>query len=413
MEEILRGRPVRRVTVDGIDAMFINDPTLVHAMQVKDSRHYGRGDLFQKGRNISRAGLLLEDEGTHRHYRRLSNPFLRAAKVDEYVPTMRRIVHDAVASWRADHAVNIQTEMCWISGAIALAALFPSPFPEPSVALSDRLAVLIWETIRKPLYGKPAPPAPGSGQSAAQPVQAREDVRKLLHSYIAEQLRSPDSTTGYLSALLSDSDEKGDRVLTVDQVCDETVMMLIAATATMASVMSWALHVLSEEPLIEERLIEDMAKVGNGGATRGMERSSYTFRFLMEVLRLYPPVWIACRKTRSSVTLGDYSLPAGVNVIFSSYLLHRDPDQYPDPNRFDPDRWLSVRPGIADGILYIPFGIGPKGCIGEAFAWQELEVILGAVMQRWRLSIKPGGRVHTAAETTLHPHELRMIPQPR
>jgi pentalenene oxygenase len=413
MEEILRGRPVGQVTVDGINAIFINDPTLIRAIQVKDSTKYVRGDLFQKGRNISRAGLLLEDESTHRHYRRLSNPFLRVAKVDEYVPTMRSIVYDAVASWHAGHAVNIQSEMCWISGAIALAALFPSPFPEPSVALSDRLAVLIWETIRKPLYGKAASPAQRQGPSSTQPVQAREEVRELLLSYVDEQLRSPDSTAGYLSELLSDTDEKGDRLLAVDQICDETIMMLIAATATMASVMSWALYVLSEGPLIEERLFEDMAKVGNGGAAHGIERSSYTFRFLMEVLRLYPPVWIACRKTRSSITLGDYSLPEGVNVIFSSYLLHRNPDRYPDPNRFDPDRWLSVRPGTADDTLYIPFGVGPKACIGEAFAWRELEVILGTVMKRWRLSTKPGSRVHAAAETTLHPHELLMIPQPR
>jgi pentalenene oxygenase len=413
MEEILGGRPVRMVTVDGVNAIFVNDSTLVRAILVKDNRNYVRGDLFQKGRNLSRAGLLVEDESTHRHYRRLANPFLRAAKIDEYVPAMRGIAHDVVAAWRAGQAVNIQTEMCWIAGAIALGALFPSPLPEQSAALSDRLAVLSWETIRKPLYGKAASPAQGPGPSSAQLAQAREDVRELLLSYIAEQLRSPDSTAGYLSALLSDSDGKGERVLTVDQVCDEAVMMLIAATVTTASVMSWALYVLSEEPLIEEKLVEDLAKPGNGYAAGGIERSNYTFRFLMEVLRLYPPVWVSCRKARSNVTIDDYPVPEGVNVIFSSYLLHRDPDRYPDPNRFDPDRWLSVRPGIADGTLYIPFGIGPKGCIGEPFAWQELEVILGTVMQQWRLSTEPGSRVHAAAETTLHPDELLMIPQSR
>ncbi|GAA4733361.1 cytochrome P450 [Phytohabitans rumicis] len=413
MEEILQGRPVGQVTVDGIDAVFINDPTLIRAIQVKDSRKYVRGDLFQKGRNISRAGLLLEDEASHRHYRRLSNPFLRVAKVDEYVPTMRRIVSDAVASWHAGDLVDIQNEMCWISGAIALAALFPSPFPEPSRDLSDRLAALILETIRKPLYGKVATPAQPYGLPSGQPAQAREEVRKLLFSYVDEQLRRPDSAAGYLSALLLDTDETGERVLTVDQICDEAIMMLIAATATMASVMSWALYVLSEEPLIEEKLFEDMPKAGNEGAAHGIERSSYTFRFLMEILRLYPPVWIACRKTRSSISLGDHLLPEGVNVIFSSYLLHRNSDRYPDAHRFDPDRWLSFRPGAGDDTSYIPFGIGPKACIGEAFAWRELEVILGTVMQRWRLGTKPGSSVQAAAETTLHPHELLMIPQPR
>ena len=411
MAEILQGRPVSQVAVDGIDAVFINDPALIRAIQVKDSRKYVRGDLFQKGRNISRAGLLLEDEATHRHYRRLSNPFLRVARVDEYVPAMRRIVSEAVASWRAGDQVNIQTEMCWISGAIALAALFPSPFPQPSRELSDRLAVLIFETIRKPLYGKVA--AANAQQTLTTPPKAREAVRESLLSYVEEQLRQPGFDTGYLSALLTDVDDAGERILTVDQICDETIMMLIAATATMASVMSWALLVLSEEPTIEKRLFDDMPKTGDGDAGLGVERSSYTFRFLVEVLRLYPPVWIACRKTRSKIELGEHPLPKGVNVIFSSYMLHRNPDRYPDPDRFDPDRWLSDRPGAGDDTSYIPFGIGPKACIGEAFAWRELEVILGTVMERWRLGTKPGSRVEPAAETTLHPNELFMIPQPR
>lgn len=414
MAEILRGRRGCSVKVDGVEALFLNDPALVHTILVRGSRNYVRGDLFQKGRNLSRAGLLVEDESAHRHYRRLANPYLRTAKIDDYVPTMRRIAHDAVASWRAGQAVDIQTEMCWIAGAIALGALFPSALPDRSAALTDRLAVLSWETIRKPLYGAAASAAPPAAPPSTRLAQAREEVRELLFVDIAEQLRSPDARTGYLSALLSDFDEQGHRVLTVEQVCDEAVMMLIAATVTTASVMSWALCVLCDEPSIEEQLVGDLANAQDRRAASSTGRSSYTYRFLMEVLRLYPPVWISCRKARSAITLdGDYPVPEGRNVIFSSYLLHRDPVRYQDPDRFDPDRWLTVRPSIVDSASYIPFGTGPKGCLGESFAWQELEVMLGAVLQRWRLRRKPGSRVQVAAETTLHPDELLMIPQSR
>ncbi len=408
--EVLGDRPVRRVAVDGVEAVLVNDPALVRTILVRDNRSYVRGDLFQKGRNLSRAGLLLEDEAAHRHYRRLANPYLRAAKVEDYAPLMRGIAREAVASWRAGRAVDVQTEMCWVAGAIALGALFPSRVPETAAALRERLAVLAWETIRKPLYGTAADPA---APSSARLVRARDDVLSLLRASIAEQRRPPDPAAGYLSGLLADTDENGDRLLTVDQVCDEAVMMLIAAAVTTASVLSWALAVVAEEPLVEKELLEDLARTGDRGAARGIESSHYTVRFLMEVLRLYPPVWISCRKTRASVTLGDLRLAAGVNVIFSSYLLHREPGSYPDPSRFEPDRWLSVRPGIAAGPLYIPFGIGPKGCIGEPFAWQEMEIILGAVLPDWRLSLRPGDRVHAAAETTLHPQELVMTPRPR
>lgn len=415
MEELLRGRTVRSVTVDGINAIFINDPFLVRTVLVTDHKSYGRGQLFQKGRNISKVGILADDESVHRHYRRLANPLLRAAKVEEYAPAMRGIAHSGMASWRAGHALNIQAEMCRIAGAIALGTLFPSLSPNTSVALGERLAALTWATVRRPIHGKAASRAQRQGPSSERLARTREDVREMVISCIADQLRSPDSTASYLSALLSDSDEKGNRVSTVDQVCDEAVLMLSAATVTTASVMSWALYVLSEEPLVEKKLVEDVANTGDGCTMRGREGCppSYTIRFLMEVLRLYPPIWIHCRKTRSSVTLGAYQLPGNANVIFSPYLLHRDPDCYPDPYRFDPDRWLSVRPGIADDTLYIPFGIGPKGCIGEPFAWQELEIILGTVMREWRLSTKPGSQVRAAAETMLHPRKLLMIPQPR
>lgn len=418
MEEHLRGHAVRSLSVDGAPAVFVNDSMMVHSILVKNSRSYGRGDLFRKGRNFSSVGMLSEDESSHRHYRRLANPFLRASKIDEYVPVMRGIARDVVGSWPAGQPVDIQAEMCRAAGSIALATVFPDLAPEASSAISERLAVLTLGTIRKPLYGKAAQAqaraqSQGQGAPATELTRARQEVQKLLLSCVAEQERSPSSTTGYLSALLSDSDEAGNRLLTPDQICDETVMMLISGTVTTASVMSWALYMLAEEPLLEKKVIEDMAKTGNDYAARGVDRASYTYRFLTEILRLYPPVWISCRKTQQDVMLGDHALPEGVNVVFSSYLLHRNPERYPDPHRCDPDRWLTDRPGVGDETLYIPFGIGPKVCIGESFAWQELAVLLGTVLQRWRLSTAPGSQVDTAAETTLHPSDLPMIPQPR
>lgn len=408
------------MTVDGVNAIFVNDPGLVRTILVADHRNYGRGELFRKGRNISRVGILADDESVHRHYRRLANPFLRTAKVDEYNPAMRSTALNEVDSWRAGHTLNIQAEMCRISGSIALRTLFPGLSPETAAALSERFALLAWATIRQPIHGKAAARAQRPGPSAKRLARAREDVRELVAACIDDQLRSPhsttgDSTAGYLSALLSDSSEKGDRVLTLDQACNEAILMLSAATLTTATVMSWALYEISADPLLEKKLAEDIATARSGCARPGSNGCppSYAVRFLMEVMRLYPPVWIHCRKARSDVTLGDYSLPGGANVVFSPYLLHRDPERYPDPDRLDPDRWLSVRPGTADDTLYIPFGKGPKGCIGELFAWHELEIILGAVMQEWRLSTKPGSRVRAAAETMLHPRQLLMIPQPR
>lgn len=409
MESLLRGRRLRRLTVDGVDAVFVRDPVLVRGILVSDSKNFGKGELFRKARNLSRVGMLSEDEAMHRHYRRLANPFLRSTKVDEYVPTMRAIVRDVVSAWRAGEVVDIQAEMCRITCTISVSTLIPGIPPATTAALSERLSDLAWEMIRKPLYGRSAARAARPGASKRL-SQARREFRDLLASCLEDLPNHPEGTGGYLSALLTDADEGGTPLLTPKQVCEEAVMMMTAATVTTASVMSWALYVLSRNPLVEERLLKDLMRSGSSAQAQGAP--GYTLRFLMEVLRLYPPVWISCRKTLSDVTLGDHSLPVGTNVVFSSYLLHRDPEFYPDPHRFDPDRWISLHPSKVDAS-YIPFGIGSKGCVGEMFAWQELQVILDVVTQEWKLGTEPGNQIRTAPETTLHPRRLLMIPQPR
>jgi pentalenene oxygenase len=411
MERLLRRHRMRRLTVDGVDAVFVRDPALVRMILVSESKNFGKGELFRKARNLSRVGMLSEDEAMHRHYRRLANPYLRSTTVDTYVPTMRDIVRGIVSSWRAGDAVDIQFEMCRITCAIVVGTLIDGLPPETTEALGERLSRLAWAMIRKPLYGKAAARAARPAASKAL-SRARSEFRELLAECIAALEAAPEPDGGYLSTLLADRDAEGNRVLTAEQVCEEAVMMLTAATVTTASVMSWALHVLSKDPLVEERLLKDAVHRHSGSAGNGQGAAGYTMRFLMEVLRLYPPVWISCRKALSDIRLGDCPLPAGTNVVISAYLLHRDPEHYAAPHRFNPDRWLSLRPG-KDDASYIPFGIGSKGCIGEMFAWKQLEVILDEVTREWKLHPEPHSHVRTAPETTLHPRRLLMVPEPR
>lgn len=411
MESLLRGRAVRHLTVDGVPAVFVRDPVLARTVLVGESRNYGKGELFRKARTLSRVGMLSEDEAVHRHYRRLASPYLRSTKVEDYVPLMRRIVRGTVTAWKAGEAVDVQEQMCRITCAIAVETLITGLPRATTVELGERLSRLAWEMIRKPLYGKAAARTAGTA-AAGRLAAARREFRDLLAQCVDGLLASPGKSAGYLSTLLTDADEQGNPLLTPEEVCEEAVMVLTAATVTTASVMSWALHTLDRHPAVEEPLLKDLARrrAEDGGHDHGPP--GYTLRFLMEVLRLYPPVWISCRKTLTDVVLGEHPLPAGTNLVFSSYLLHRDPGHYPDPHRFHPDRWLTVRPSTIDAS-YIPFGIGSKGCIGEMFAWEQLEVILDELTREWKLTTVPGLRVRTAPETTLHPRRLLMIAHPR
>ncbi|NNN35355.1 cytochrome P450 [Streptomyces sp. S3(2020)] len=412
MERLLRGDAVRTVTVDGTPAEFVTDADLVHRILVRDGKHYGKGELFQKARILSKAGLLAEDDALHRHYRRLAHPYLRTGAVLDHAPVMEKVARDTAASWRPGRPVDVQAEMCRAASGIALSTLFGGLPGEVSTVLVEHLAVLAREMIGKPLHGRAAL----RRRPAQRLAKAFAGFRSRLAACLTDRIDAPDSTAGYLAALLSDAERNGTPALSTGQICDEAVMMLTAATVTTASVMSWALYVLARHPLIEEQVLKDLARTAGSHAGtpsgHGHGPPGYTLRFLAEVLRLHPPVWITCRKALSDVTLGERTFPAGTHVMFSSYLLHRDPGRYPDPHRFDPDRWLTIRPTAHD-TSYIPFGAGARGCVGEAFAWKELEILLTAVIQEWRLTLPPGSRIRTAADTTLHPQRLLMTPRPR
>ncbi|RII13470.1 Pentalenene oxygenase [Streptomyces sp. YIM 130001] len=414
IEDHFTGRPTSPVVVDGTPAVFVNDPALVRQILVGAHKDFGKGELFQKARNLSRAGLLTDDEAAHRHYRRLAHPLLSNAAATEHAATMRRTVRQTIGTWRSGQAVDVQAQMCTISSTIAIRTLLGTLPEARTRRLAAQLAVLSWEMMKKPLYGTAAALANHRGASSTL-VHARKEFRRLIAACVADREPCPRATRGYLAQLLDDDDgARRGPALTEEQICDEAVMMLTAATVTTASVLSWAFHLVSTHPHAERQLLKDAA--GSGCPVTDRRRTGgspdYTLRFLMEVLRLYPPVWITCRRTLREVALGDELLPPGTQVLFSSYLLHRDPAHHRDPDCFDPDRWLTHRPS-ADDASYIPFGIGAKGCVGEAFAWQELVVILGEVLREWSLDVSPGTRVRPAADTTLHPHRLVMIPRAR
>ncbi|WP_326782388.1 cytochrome P450 [Streptomyces longwoodensis] len=418
MERLLGGHPISTVSVDGTSARFVTDPALVRRILVTDARHYGKSELLQKARILSKSGLLAPDDARHRHYRRLAHPHLRTTAVTAHTPLMEDVARATAASWRPGQPVDIQAAMCRAAGRIALNALLGPTSGQTSALLTERLAALSWEMITKPLYGNAA----RARRPAHRLRQASTDFRTLLARCITDRLDPPGPTTHYLAALLADAGPAAGSALSGEQVCDEAVMMLTAATVTTASVMSWALYTLARHPLAEEKVLKDLAQpadtdtdtgIGTGARPgHGHGPPGYTLRFLMEVLRLHPPVWITSRRTLTPVTLGEHTLPAGTDVVFSSYLLHRHPAHYRDPHRFDPDRWLTTRPRPQDAT-YLPFGTGARGCVGETFAWQELHVLLGVLAQEWRLTLQPGTRPRAAAHTTLHPHRLLMIPQPR
>ncbi len=171
--------------------------------------------------------------------------------------------------------------------------------------------------------------------------------------------------------------------------------------------MLWSLHLLSRHPAILAGLHAETGAV-LGGDVAGWDhlpRLDLAARVVREALRLYPPAWAIPRICARQTSLAGRTLPAGSMVVFSPYVLHRRPDAYPEPHRFDPGRWLAP---AAHRATFLPFGAGATKCIGEEFGLAEATLVLASITARWNLSPEAGARVSPAARAVLVPRAFRV-----
>jgi cytochrome P450 len=206
------------------------------------------------------------------------------------------------------------------------------------------------------------------------------------------------------------------------QARDEAMTMLLAGHETTALALTYAVYALSREPACEARLRDELAAIGDRPLVLAdLARLPYLDAVIRETLRLYPPAWVFGRQVISSFHLAGYALPVGAEIICSPYALHRDPRFYAEPERFMPERWLDPGRLALPRYAYVPFGAGPRVCIGSHFALLEIALVLGSILQQVKLQVVPGYRLRLAPVITLRPRgglpvlvrRLRPPPQQR
>jgi cytochrome P450 len=173
---------------------------------------------------------------------------------------------------------------------------------------------------------------------------------------------------------------------------------------------------LSQNPDCETNFHNEVDSVLGGRlpAFEGVSRLRYTENVMAESLRLYPPAWAMGRYARNDFALGDYFLPARTTVLISQFVTHRDARYFPDPLRFDPERFSAEAKAQRMKFTYFPFGAGARQCIGESLAWMEGVLILATLGQKWKLRLVPGHPVEPQPLITLRPkYGMRMQVEPR
>jgi cytochrome P450 len=209
------------------------------------------------------------------------------------------------------------------------------------------------------------------------------------------------------------TDTEGDGTGMSDlQLRDEALTIFLAGHETTANALTWTWFLLSQNPDVETRLHREVDSVlGRRIPSYGdLQSLPYTRMVLAESMRLYPPAWAIGRRALEPFDARGFTIPRRSVILMSQYIMHRDSRFFPDPQRFDPDRWTPEASAGRPKFSYFPFGGGNRVCIGEQFAWMEGVLLIALLARKWRMRLEPGHPVEVQPLITLRPkHGMRMI----
>lgn len=222
---------------------------------------------------------------------------------------------------------------------------------------------------------------------------------EVIYGFIGERRANGEDTGDLLSMLLRFRDEEGGG-MSDKQLRDEVLTLLLAGHETTALALSWTWYLLSLHPRVEARLLEELQEVlGDRAPTvEDLPRLPYAEMVIKESMRLYPPAWGVSREAIGECEIGGYRVPAGTQLLIVLWAMHRDPRYFRDPEAFEPARWEVGLTKRVPRHAYLPFGAGPRVCIGGSFAMTEAVLLLAAIAKEFRLELVP--------------KHLRVIPQP-
>ncbi|MFI1801183.1 cytochrome P450 [Streptomyces sp. NPDC020379] len=400
-----------RIRLGPHEAYVVCHPDLVHQALVEDRVVDKGGPFYDRLREVAGNGLGTCQATDHRRQRRLVQPAFRRDRMPGYATIMSEETTALIADWHDDQVLNVPAAMDRLTTAVIARCLLGAS-ADPGTDASELFAVYrsvdaVSSGISRrvmvpvPMIGKL--PTPGNRHF----TQAQAHLRQLTETLIADYRSAGVDHADLLSMLLAapDGDDQG---LSDTEIHDQVITFLLAGTETTASVLSWAWHLIGTHPHIQHQLQTETDTVLGGRPAHHSDLPALelTGRIVNETLRLYPPAWMTTRTTTTDTLLGGHALPAGTTLIYSAYQIHRRADLFPDPDRFDPDRWQST--GNPPKGTWIPFGGGARKCIGDTFALTQITLTLATIAAHWQLQPIPGKQVRPARRATLTPRELSM-----
>lgn len=394
-------------------ALVVCDPELTRQVLADDRTFDKGGPIYDRVIELVGYGLGTCPHRDHRRQRRLASPAFRRECLPRYAAVMLEEITSTIGAWNDGDVIDPHAELFGMAGRSLVRSLFSAEASvEQLTQMDEDSTTLLTATMRRAVMPAVLARAPWRGRPERAAARLRRNLDAIVASRPALDAGRPDLLTRLAHADDAGPANGGPRL---GASSDQLLVFFAAGTETAATTLAWTLHLLARHQRIQARFHAELDRVPGAQPLtfEHLDALELGRRILTEALRLYPPVWVVTRVATRDTELGGCHIAAGSAVVISAYMIHRRPDLYADPERFDPDRHrpqTSPRPRDAG---YLPFGGGARSCIGESFATTEMLLALAAICRRWRVDPVAGSRVKTAVGVALRPKGLRLTLTPR
>lgn len=402
-----------RLPMIGRTLVLANAADAVHEVLVEKARCFEKSPVLRMALHpLAGVGLFTSEGDLWKRQRKLMSPIFQVAQIKPFAECMQACAARAVETWRDGQRLDIAHETTRIAMSVAGRTLFDVDMFGEADELGEALTVALhWtgtQASRFPLLAqatlrtevirladrvppKVAEPLNAAADALIRPLllpgrETRELKKALavLDRRVARMIdarRRDPGRDDLLSRLLTARDEDDGRTMSDRQVRDEILTLFIAGHETTAAALAWSIMLLCQHPAAYARAKTEALSLPAAPRYEDLPRLAYNLRVFKESMRLYPPIFIFGRQAITDVEIGGYLLPKGTICLTSPYVIHRRPDLWPDPERFDPDRFTPEAEAARPRSAYFPFSLGPRTCIGNHFALMEGPIVLATLLR--------------------------------
>jgi cytochrome P450 len=396
---------VTRLSMGPGHAIVLTHPDDIRDVLVTNKRNFVKGRGLQRSKRLLGEGLLTNEGDAHLRQRRLAQPAFHRERIAGYAQTMAAYADRTSSGWSEGASIDVGREMMELTLAIAGKTLLNADVEGETRVIGDAMT----EVMR--LFNFAMLPFTEYLDELPLPwnrsfQRARATLDETIYRVIAERRASGADHGDLLSMLMMAQDAEGDGGgMTDEQLRDEAMTIFLAGHETTANALTFTWYLISQHPEVEQRIHAEIDAVLSGRipSMDDVPRLPYIRMVVAESMRLFPPAWTLGYRAVEDYEVRGYLMPAKTLVLMPQYIVHRDPRWFPDPLRFDPERWKPGTHSDRPRFAYFPFGGGVRQCIGEQFAWTEAVIVIATIAQKWRLAMPKGTEMPVLPTFTLRP----------